>query len=147
MLPLLVVVLPLLVGHGMYLPNLDVFMSEYREFSSYKALDRTALFMGVPLLAAVFLLTVSVAIMFIGLLMFGIIGFLFALLLTPVAFFLRTITYNDDKALNMMLLELHYRGKRIAYKEFGNTLTYQPERYLRYEKTNEQNFILMKEDK
>lgn len=122
-------------------------MSEYREFSSYKALDRTALFMGVPLLPAVLLLTLSVAIMFVGLYLFGIIGFLFALLLVPAALFLRTITINDDKAIDIMMLELRFRAKRTAYEEFGNTLTFQTERYLRYKEANEQNFILMMEDK
>ena len=122
-------------------------MSEYREFSSYKALDRTALFMGIPLLPAVLLLTLSVLIMFVGLYFFGIIGFLFALLLFPVAFFLRTITFNDDKATDIMMIELRFRAKRMAYEEFGNTLTFQPDRYLRYEKTNEQNFIPMMKDR
>lgn len=122
-------------------------MSEYREFSSYKALDRTALFMGIPLLPAVLLLTLSVFIMFVGLYFFGIIGFLFALLLFPVAFFLRTITFNDDKATDIMMIELRFRAKRMAYEEFGNTLTFQPDRYLRYEKTNEQNFIPMMKDR
>lgn len=121
--------------------------NNYREFSSYKALDRTALFMGVPLLPAVLLLTLSVGIMFIGMYLFGIIGFLFALLLAPLAFFMRTITYNDDKALDIMLLEMRFRAKRTAYEEFGNTLTFQPDRYLRYDIANEQNFINLKEDK
>lgn len=122
-------------------------MSEYREFSSYKALDRTALFMGVPLLPAVLILTLSVFIMFVGLAFFGIVGFLFLLLLAPVAFFLHTITLNDDKATDIMMLELRFRAKRTAYEEFGNTLTFQPDRYLRYAKVNEQNFISMMKDR
>lgn len=120
---------------------------QYREFSSYNGLDRTALFMGIPLLPAIGLLTMSVFVMFIGLIFFGIVGFLFILLLTPFAFFLRSITYNDDKALEMLALELRYRSKRKAFEEFGNTLTYMPERYLRYKETNEQNFIDIHKDK
>lgn len=120
---------------------------QYREFSSYNGLDRTALFMGIPLLPAIGLLTMSVFVMFIGLIFFGIVGFLFILLLTPIAFFLRSITYNDDKALEMLALELRYRSKRKAFEEFGNTLTYMPDRYLRYKETNEQNFIDIHKDK
>lgn len=120
---------------------------QYREFSSYNGLDRTALFLGIPLLPAILLLTLSVVVMFIGLFFFGVFGFLFALLLTPFAFFMRSITYNDDKALEMMLLELRFLAKRKAYDEFGKTLTYQPERYLRYKEVNEQNFILTNKDK
>lgn len=120
---------------------------QYREFSSYNGLDRTALFMGIPLLPAIGLLTMSVFVMFIGLIFFGIVGFLFILLLTPITFFLRSITYNDDKALEMLALELRYRSKRKAFEEFGNTLTYMPDRYLRYKETNEQNFIDIHKDK
>lgn len=115
-------------------------MNEYREFSSYNGLDRVAMFMGVPLLPAVALLTLSVAIMFLGLYFFGMVGFLFALLLLPAALFLRVISETDDRALNMLALEMKFRSKRVAYEEFGKTLTFLPERYLRYEKVAQQFF-------
>ena len=113
-------------------------MSEYREFSSYNGLDRTALFMGIPLLACVALLVLGVFIMFVGMYFFSVIGFLFALVVVPIGFFLRTITMNDDKALQILAIEMKFRAKRVAYDLMGNTLTFVPERYLRRKEVYEQ---------
>ena len=116
-------------------------MSEYREFSSYNGLDRTALFMGIPLLACVALLVLGVFIMFVGMYFFSVIGFLFALLVVPVGFFLRTITMNDDKALQILIIEMQLRAKRVANDLMGNTLTFAPERYFRRKEVYEQSFM------
>lgn len=116
-------------------------MSEYREFSSYNGLDRTALFMGIPLLACVALLVLGVFIMFVGMYFFDVIGFLFALVVVPIGFFLRTITMNDDKALQILAIEMKLRAKRVAYDLMGNTLTFVPERYLRRKEVYEQSFV------
>ena len=116
-------------------------MSEYREFSSYNGLDRTALFMGIPLLACVALLVLGVFIMFVGMYFFSVIGFLFALVVVPIGFFLRTITMNDDKALQILAIEMKFRAKRVAYDLMGNTLTFVPERYLRRKEVYEQSFM------
>ncbi|OOR87123.1 hypothetical protein B0181_11145 [Moraxella caviae] len=116
-------------------------MSEYREFSSYNGLDRTALFMGIPLLACVALLVLGVFIMFVGMYFFSVIGFLFALVVVPIGFFLRTITMNDDKALQILAIEMKLRAKRVAYDLMGNTLTFVPERYLRRKEVYEQSFV------
>lgn len=115
---------------------------KYREFSSYNGFDRTVMFMGLPLLMAVGLLTLSVFTMFIAMfLMDGIYSFLFGLVWLPVGFFLRQISQQDDKATEMLKLELIYRLKRKGYSFFGNTLTFAPERYMRYRQTNEQYFL------
>lgn len=116
-------------------------MSEYREFSSYNGLDRTALFMGIPLLHAVGLLVLGIMAMFVGLYFFSLVGFLFVLIVVPFAFMLRTITMNDDKALQILVLEMKFRGKRVAYDLMGNTLTFVPERYLRRKEVYEQSFV------
>lgn len=116
-------------------------MSEYREFSSYNGLDRTALFMGIPLLACVALLVLGVFIMFVGMYFFSVIGFLFALVVVPIGFFLRTITMHDDKALQILAIEMKLRTKRVAYDSMGNTLTFVPERYLRRKEIYEQSFV------
>lgn len=119
---------------------------QYQEYNSYNGLDRTVLFMGVPLLWAVLLLVVSVVTMFLGMFAIdGLWGFLFALVWLPVGFFLRQISQTDDKALDMLKLEFIYRFKRRGYKEFGNTLTFVPERYMRYKPTNEQYFYNINE--
>ena len=41
-------------------------MNKYREFSSYNGLDRTVLFMGIPMAWAMILLVLSIFTMLIG---------------------------------------------------------------------------------
>lgn len=119
---------------------------KYREFTSYNGLDRTVMFLGLPLLSAVGLLVLSVLTMFIVMsFVDGIFGFLFVLIWLPVGLFLRQISQEDDKATDILLLEIKYRLKRKGYAFFGNTLTFVPERYLRYKQVNEQYFIAPKE--
>lgn len=115
-------------------------MSDFNEHPSYNALDRTAMFMGVPLLPAVLLLMVALLIFLVGGNTFGMAGFLFGFIVFPVFLFLRQISQTDDKALYILYLEVIFRFKRVAFAEFGNTLTFTPERYLRYEEIILQDF-------
>lgn len=115
-------------------------MEDFKEYPSYNALDRTAMFMGVPLLPAVLLLMVALLIFLVGGNMFGVAGFLFGFIVFPVFLFLRQISQTDDKALYILYLEIMFRLKRVAFSEFGNTLTMAPERYLRHEEIILQNF-------
>ena len=124
---------------------------QYREFSSYNGFDRTVMIMGVPLLWAIGILTMSVFIMFIGFYFFQMMGFLFALLLLPLFFFLRLISHGDDKALDMLVLEMKFRLKRVAFKELGNTLIFsndeslRPKNSLIEEFTNVKDFVVKRE--
>ena len=111
-----------------------------RNFSSYNGLDRVAQIAGIPLAPFILLGTLSVFISFIAQYFFGIIGFLFIVLVLPVFFFLRQITETDDKALHILVLEFKFILKRRLYKEYGNTLTFFPSKYLRNEKSIQQNF-------
>ena len=115
-------------------------MHEFSEHPSYNALDRTAMFMGVPLLPAVLLLVVALFIFLVGGNTFGMAGFLFGFIVFPVFLFLRQISQTDDKALYILYLEIIFKFKRVAFKEFGNTLTFIPERYLDYEAVILQDF-------
>lgn len=115
-------------------------IDEFKEYPSYNALDRTAMFMGVPLLPAVMLLMVALLIFLVGGNVLGMAGFLFGFIVFPVFLFLRQISQTDDKALYILYLEIIFRLKRVAFKEFGNTLTMTPERYLRDEEVILQNF-------
>lgn len=115
-------------------------IDEFSEYPSYNALDRTAMFMGVPLLPAVILLMVALLIFLVGGNTFGITGFLFGFIVFPVFLFVRQISQTDDKALYILYLEMIFRLKRVAFSEFGNTLTMTPERYLRHEAIILQNF-------
>lgn len=112
----------------------------YRTFSSYNGLDRVALIGGIPLLPLIMLGTLSVFLSFIAQIFLGMIGFLFILLFLPLFLFLKQITETDDKALHIMGIELRFILKRRLYKEFGNTLTFLPSKYLRNEKCIKQNF-------
>lgn len=115
-------------------------MSEFSEHPSYNALDRTAMFMGVPLLPAVLLLMVAIVIFLVGGNLLGMAGFLFGFVVFPVFLFLRQISQTDDKALYILYLEMIFKLKRVSFKEFGNTLTMTPERYLDHEAIILQDF-------
>lgn len=115
-------------------------MDDFKEYPSYNALDRTAMFMGVPLLPAVLLLMVALLIFLVGGNTFGVAGFMFGFIVFPVFLFLRQISQTDDKALYILYLEIVFRLKRVAFDEFGNTLTFVPERYLQDEAIILQNF-------
>lgn len=119
--------------------------SKYREFSSYNGFDRTVMFAGVPLLWAIALLALSVLIMFVGFALFDIMGFLFAFLMLPVYLFLKTINQTDDKALDILMLEIKFRFKRTAYKTLGNTLTFVNDEFLRPKNTFIEQFTDIKD--
>ena len=104
-----------------------------REFSSYSALDREAMIGGVPLLP--FIATVGVGVLFtmIAQMKFGIVGFAFILFTIPLILFLRVLVANDDKALRLLAIEIYFKSKRRCFKEFNETLTFMPTRYLRNE--------------
>lgn len=120
-------------------------MNTHKEYSSYNGLDRTVLFFGIPLLWAMLLLVLSVITMFIGMFFFKIVGILFVAVWLPIGIFLRMISQTDDKALDILKLEMKYRMKRKGYDELGQTLSFFPERYLRYKKTIEPYFSNFKE--
>lgn len=96
--------------------------------------------MGVPLMPAVMLLMVAVIFFVLAGNFFGVAGFLSGLLVFPVFLFLRQISQTDDKALRILHLEIIFKFKRVAFAEFGNTLTFTPERYLRHEEVILQDF-------
>lgn len=113
---------------------------EYKKYSSYNALDRVPIFMGIPIVLLLLLLVLGIILFAIGMSLFGIIGFLFPILLLPVYLYLKQITAKDDQAIRIVLIEMYFRGKRKSYKEFGNTLTFLSSKYLRNDKTIKQAF-------
>ena len=115
-------------------------MDDFRTFSSYTGLDRVVLIWGVPLIPFMLLGTLSVFIGFAGQYFFGIVGILFTFIMLPIFFFVRSITEQDDQALKILGLEIKFIFKRAFFKEFGNTLTFLPTRYLRNAKRIQQDF-------
>lgn len=106
-------------------------MKEFRQFPSYNGLDRVIMFMGVPLIPAVLIFLLLLLVSLIAQKMLGLIGLAFMMLGLPIFLFLKQICETDDRALNMLTLEMLFRFKRRYYQEFGNTLTYLPTKYLR----------------
>lgn len=104
---------------------------EYRTFSSYNGLDRVVMVFGVPLVPAVIVLMILMFGSLIAQKILGLIGFAFVALGLPIFLFLRSISETDDRAMNILALEMLFRLKRKYYQEFGNTLTYVPMKYLR----------------
>lgn len=106
-------------------------MQKFRSFPSYNGLDRVIMFMGVPLVPAVIIFLILLLVSFIAQRILGIIGFAFLALGLPIFLFLKQISETDDRAMNMLILEMRFRLKRRYYREYGNTLTYLPNKYLR----------------
>lgn len=113
---------------------------QLRSFSSYTGLDRVVLIWGVPLVPFMLLGTLSVFIGFAGQFFFGLVGILFTFIMLPIFFFVRSITEQDDQALRILALEIKFIFKRAFFKEFGNTLTFLPTRYLKDVKRIQQDF-------
>lgn len=111
-----------------------------RQFSSYSGLDRPAMLFGIPMPIVIGLLLLSIVIYFLGTHFFGVFGFLFIFVLFPIALFIRQICSKDNRAINILFIEFKYTSKRRFYKEFGNTLTFLPNRYLKNEKVIKQTF-------
>lgn len=106
-------------------------MSEYRKFSSYNGLDRVVMVFGVPLIPAVIVIMVLLFGSLLAQKILGLVGFAFVALGLPIFLFLKNISETDDRAMNILALEMMFRFKRRYYQEFGNTLTYAPMKYLR----------------
>lgn len=106
-------------------------MKEYRQFPSYNGLDRVIMFMGVPLIPAILIFLLLLLVSLVAQKILGLIGLAFMMLGLPIFLFLKQICETDDRALNMLALEMLFRFKRRYYQEFGNTLTYLPMKYLR----------------
>lgn len=113
-------------------------MSEKREFSSYSALDREAMVSGVPLLPFIGVVFLGVFATILAQMKFGIVGFAFILFVIPIILFMRLMVANDDKAIRIFAIESLYKSKRRGFKEFNDTLTFMPTRYLKNESSIEQ---------
>lgn len=106
-------------------------MKEYRSYPSYNGLDRVVMIFGVPLIPATLMFVVLLFVALLAQKLLGLIGVAFLALGLPIFLFLKQISETDDRAMEMLMLEMVFRFKRKYYQEFGNTLTYLPNKYLR----------------
>lgn len=106
-------------------------MKEYRSYPSYNGLDRVVMIFGVPLIPATLMFVVLLFVALLAQKLLGLIGVAFLALGLPIFLFMKQISETDDRAMEMLMLEMVFRFKRKYYQEFGNTLTYLPNKYLR----------------
>ncbi|MFL1732983.1 MULTISPECIES: VirB3 family type IV secretion system protein [Moraxella] len=112
-----------------------------RKFASYNVLDRVPMFMGIPFGIWLLLLLITMFLFLVGQIFFGFMALLLPIVFVlPIALFLKQLCSTDDRAMRVFGLELKFRKQRKFYKEFNNTLTFLPSKYLRNEKTLSENF-------
>jgi type IV secretion system protein VirB3 len=98
-------------------------------YPAYAGLGRTAMFWGVPLMAALVVFTVSVAAALIGAATLGPGGLLLAIPGAPVFYYCRQTCASDDQALRIVWFELLCFFDRTNSRCFGRTYTLAPIRY------------------
>jgi type IV secretion system protein VirB3 len=98
-------------------------------YPSYAGLGRTAMFLGVPLMAALILFALSVFVALAGAAALGPGGLLLAAPAIPVFLFFKEICGTDDQALHLLWLEVQCFLDRTHARCFGNTYTLAPIRY------------------
>lgn len=104
-------------------------MNNKVEYPSYNGLSRVALYWGVPLMAIVFIVMVSLIIAVFASMFFGVGGILFGAIGLPFLLYFKQICETDDQALRITLLEIFCRINRRNGKHFGNTYTLSPIQY------------------
>jgi len=100
-----------------------------KEYPSFNALSRVAMWWGIPLVAVIMAGLACLVIGVVGAAIVGVGGIFFAVVGLPVLLFIRQISANDDQAVRIFLLEIRCRLKRRNAKRFGNTFTLSPIRF------------------
>jgi type IV secretion system protein VirB3 len=98
------------------------------EYVSYGGLARRPMIWGVPYMAGLMTFTFFMILSMLLALRFEGIGWLVGLLALPVLMFIKVICVNDERAIEILLLELKWSIiKRMAGESYaGNTLTIYP---------------------
>jgi type IV secretion system protein VirB3 len=104
-------------------------MEKKIEYSSYNGLSRVAMYWGVPLMAIVFIVLLSLVVAVIAAMFVGVGGILFGALGFPILLYLKQICETDDQALRITVLEIWCLISRRNAKHFGNTYTLSPMQY------------------
>jgi type IV secretion system protein VirB3 len=104
-------------------------MSDKALYSSYAGLGRVAMIKGVPLMAALIVFGISVAVALIGANLFGPAGFLLSIPCLAPVIFIKQVCATDDQALHILVLEVRCFLGRSNARMFGNTYTLSPLKY------------------
>lgn len=96
---------------------------QQESFPTYGALARSAMIFGVPIVPLFFMVGIFAFVLIVGMPFLGLKAFLLPLLGIPVILFMKQISRNDDKALEMIGLEVYCFFYKRNAKVFNNTLT------------------------
>lgn len=113
------------------------------EYISYNGLGRSPVIWGVPYM---FILFVGSGAMLCGMLcglFFGPLGWLVGLIAVPVLIFVKIISATDDKAINILMIEIKWILLKLisgSAKYFGGLLTLAPTTYGRRRKNVKRYF-------
>ncbi len=113
------------------------------EYLSYNGLGRSPVIWGVPYM---FILFVGSGALLFGMLcglMFGPLGWLTGLIALPVLIFVKIISATDDKAINILMIEIKWMLLKVlsgTAKFFGGLLTLAPTTYGRRRKNVKRYF-------
>jgi len=103
-----------------------------QQYASYNGMSRVAMVAGIPFMPALMVFTIFVM-GGIGLQMkFGLIGLLAATPAIPILIFFRIISENDDRAINILLLQAKWVLIKTFFSNpafFGGTFTILPTKY------------------
>lgn len=85
--------------------------SDYQRigYISYSAMARSPMVWGIPFMALLSIGTGSLLLGYVSSFLFGLAGYLFALIAIPVLLFIKQISVTDDKAFNILLLEVKWK--------------------------------------
>ena len=113
------------------------------EYISYNGLGRSPMIWGIPFMAGLAIMCLS---LLGGLLLgtfIGGLGWLFALIGVPIALFVKMLCTNDDKAIQILILEIKWSILKTLSgnaKYHGGTMTIAPTTYGRKQKNVKRYF-------
>lgn len=96
---------------------------QQESFPTYGALARSAMIFGVPIVPLFFMVLIFAFLLLMTLPILGIKAFLFPTLAIPIIAFMKQISKNDDKALEMIGHEIYCLTFRRNTKIFNNATT------------------------
>ena len=109
-------------------------MGEQEEivYASFNGLGRVATVYGVPYMVILSAFSICMLLSVVAALVFGLIGFAFALVIVPVFFYLRFLCATDDRAFTILLIECEWLAQKLfsgSSQYFGGSLVIFPIKY------------------
>lgn len=99
-------------------------MDDLPEYPTFNGLSRSAMIWGIPIMALALIVGVSMVISLILLQFIGLQGFLAFALAIPLLFMLKSISANDDQAMNILWYEVLCLLKKKIVKRLEEQTQY-----------------------